>query len=261
MSVTITGDVPFSNAPRVIWDKLAGTIAASTAAALYDAAFADQPQTYTAWKPTAVPATWSVTPDTPAPVDCCAIGCHTLGTTGATVHVEYDAGAGWVTVASATPPDDAALLFLFPAITADAWRVRVTGAVAELGVIMFAVATVFPRAAQFAPATPITEAEEYTYATNRTDGGSWAGRSVTSTGLRFSVEISNLSEVFAESAEWRGFRDHANTGDGAFFIAPKPLAYPREIAYAWSTDTIRAPRAVANKGISRRVDLNLMGYR
>lgn len=261
MSVVITGTIADPNAPRILWDKLTGTVAASTAAALFDAVFADQPQTYTAWKPTAVPATWQITPAGTPTVNACAIGCHTLGSAGVTVFVEYLVGGDWLQAATSAPSDDSALLFLFPPVaTGTAWRVRITGAVAELGVIMFGQCMVFPRFAKFAPALPITEAEQYRYNVNVTDGGSWAGRSAVSRGLDFEVSIENLSETFA-AGPWAAFRAHANEGDATFFIAPKPTSYPEEVAYAWCSDTVRAQRAIANKDLSRQVDLQCSGYR
>lgn len=261
MSVFIEGTIPTPNNPRIIWDKIAGEVAASSEDALYEAILADQPQTYTAWRPEAVPATWSITPVSPVPVDSCAIGCHNLGSSGATVFVEYFDGADWIEAATATPTDDSAILFLFAEVAAaDAWRIRITGAIAEIGVIMFASAMVFPKGAQFAPGLPITEAEQYEYNVNKTDGGDWAGRSLISNGLQFSVTINNLSETFA-AGDWAEFRRHANEGDATFFIAPKPLAYPKEVAYAWSNETIRASRNTPNKAITRSVDLNCQGYR
>jgi hypothetical protein len=262
MSVVIVPYVANTDLPRILWDKITGTVTGSTAAALYDAAFANTPQTYLQWKPTAVPATWEIAPASPVNVDSCAIGCHTLGSSGSTLLVQYTTdGSTWITVTTVVPTDDTAILVLFPLNeTATAWRIQVTNAVALVGVVMFGVSMVVPIASIFAPQRPITQSEKLSYNVNITDGGNWAGRTLVAKGLEFSFSVQNISESFAEG-EFALFRTHANEGNATFFIAPKPASYPKEVAYAWSSDVVVAERVKPNLAISRDITLSCTGYR
>jgi hypothetical protein len=263
MTVVVSASIPAAqrNDPRVLWPRHApASIVVSSAAPLYDGAFAAQPQTYSSWKPTSGTSTIEFDYGVPRPVDSCGIGAHTLFTAGSTVTVQRWTGAAWATVATFAVTSNRAVLFLFPEVTAQRWRLSITGAAApEIGFLCFSKAMVLPRATRFAPDTPITEAEQYTYNVNRTQTGTWAGRSVSSSGLRFEVRCSNVPESFA-AGDWAAFRAHCNVGDGTFFIAPKPQGYPEEVAYAMPTDTLAAGRARSNAAISRDIELACEGY-
>ncbi|HEV8036080.1 hypothetical protein, partial [Yoonia sp.] len=136
--------------PRLCWRRLAGTITASTEADGFSAAFAYAEEVVNAWKPTAVPADWTLTFATDQAVSYVGIGAHTLGTVGATVKVQVSDGlGGWddISGSETSPTDDAALLFLFATKTVGAVRIVVTGAAAEIGYILVGQATVFPQLA------------------------------------------------------------------------------------------------------------------
>lgn len=262
MSVVIASGVTGTEFPRIGWKGISGTITASSAANGFGAGLAATPQTYAAWRAINADATWEIDAGESVAVDYCGIGAHDLATVGATVAVQRWTGSAWVTVASTTPTDDSAILFLFPSASATKWRISITGATsaARIGNIRFGLVTTLPQRSTFAPALPITEAEEYGYNVNLSVTGEWLGRSVVSTGLQFSVTISHLSEEFA-SGEWADFRAHCNTGDATFFIAPKPAAYPKEVAYAWPTETVKAERNFPNKNVSRIAELQCAGYK
>lgn len=264
MSVYIDSAATNKNGPRVLWEQQIFSVAAvaGNQAPLYPATNMLMPQTYTSWRPLTVPATVNITLQLPsaAPWNAFAVGAHTLGSSGATLQLQtFSFLSGWVTIFEATPEDDSAILFLTTSLP-QSCRIIVSNAICEIGVLMVGRALEFPRAAQFSPAQPISEAEQYRYNVNMTDGGSWAGRTAVSQGLQFGVQINNLSEDFAESPEWRSFRDHCNKGASTFFIAPKPQSYPREVAYCMSGEVVRAQRNRTNKEISRTLELNCMGY-
>jgi 2Fe-2S ferredoxin len=107
---------------------------------------------------------------------------------------------------------------------------------------------------------PITEAEQFTYNVNVSATGEWLGRSVVAAGLEFSFQVEHVSETFADG-EWALFLRHCNEGDATFYVAPKPVSYPKEVAYAWPSDTVRANRAFPKKEISRTIELQCNGYK
>jgi hypothetical protein len=261
MSVVIASGVTNTHLPRLGWRAITGTITASSAASGFGAALAATPQTYSAWRPTALPATWAIDAGSAQAVDYCGIGAHEIGSNGGTVFVEYLVGSTWTLAATVTPTDDTALLFLFPEVTAQEWRVRITGGTpARVGNIRFGKVTTLPRQSTFAPALPITEAEQFTYNVNVSATGEWLGRSVVAAGLEFSFQVEHVSETFA-AGEWALFRKHCNEGSATFYVAPKPAAYPKEVAYAWPSDTVRANRAFPKKEISRTIELQCNGYK
>jgi hypothetical protein len=261
MSVVIANGVTNTDLPRIGWRAITGTISASTAASGFAASLAATAQTYSAWRATALPATWAIDAGSAQAVDYAAIGAHEIGSNGGTVFVEYLVGSTWTQAATVTPADDSAILFLFPEVSAQEWRIRITGTTApRVGNIRFGKVTTLPRLSTFAPALPITEAEQFTYNVNVSATGEWLGRSVVAAGLQFSVQIEHVAETFA-AGEWADFRVHCNEGDATFYIAPKPAAYPKEVAYAWPTETVRAERALPNKAISRTLDLQCGGYK
>jgi hypothetical protein len=249
--------------PRIGWRTIGGAASASSQAPGFAAAFALTPQTYTAWRPTAgASETWTLTPPGPDAADYCGIGAHNLGSLGASVSVQRWDGTGWQTILSHDPADDGAILFIFNRVAAAQFRVAISGASAapRIGNIKFGVATPLPRKSTFAPALPITEAEQFTYNVNVSATGEWLGRSVVAAGLQFSVRVDHVPEAFA-AGEWAAFRVHCNEGDATFYIAPKPAAYPKEVAYAWPTETVRAERVFPNSVMSRAVELQCAGYK
>ena len=249
--------------PRIGWRELKGAVSASSEATGFSAVFAAMPQTYTAWRPTGTALeNWVITLPGPDAADYCGIGAHDLGTQRATIAVEQWDGAAWQVVVSHTPPDDSAILFLFTRVASAQFRVVVTGAAAppRIGNVRFGVVSPLPRKSTFAPALPITEAEELSYNVNMSATGEWLGRSVVSAGLRFSLTVDHMPETYA-AGEWAQFRRYCNEGDATFYVAPKPQAYPAECGYAWPQSPVRAERRIPNKGVSRSATLELAAYR
>jgi len=250
------------NHPRLCWRKLAGTVTASTEAEGFDAEFAYSEELVNAWKPTAVPANWTVTFPSSAPVSYVGIGAHTLGSSGATVAIQRLVGSTWTTFpgCTATPDDDAAILFLISPVDVGAIRVRVTGAVAEIGYILVGRVTEFPRKARFT-GLPITESQQVEYRDNTSMTGKPLGRTLQRDGLEFSVEIDNLPETFRVN-EWRAFREAMERGGRQFFFyAARPEKYPDEVALAWQRQPAPFERALPNARISGSIAMTCGGYR
>ncbi|BAQ67202.1 hypothetical protein NHU_00030 [Rhodovulum sulfidophilum] len=77
---------------RILWDKAAGSVGATSEAEGFEAGLADTVETNSWWKPEAVPASWQITYPFSRVVDAIGIGAHTLGTTGASARAEYSPG-------------------------------------------------------------------------------------------------------------------------------------------------------------------------
>ena len=251
------------NNPRLCWRKVAGTVTASTEAEGFDAKFAYAEELVNAWRPTAVPADWTVTFADDAPVSYVGIGAHTIGSSGATVKAQVpDGSGGWNDVPGcvATPSDDAAILFLLSVQDVGAVRVVVSEAIAEIGYILTGQATEIPRLAQFT-GLPITESQQVEYRDNTSMTGKPLGRTLQRDGLEFTVEIENLPETF-RATEWAAFRQAMERGGRQFFFyAPKPEKYPDEVALAWQRQPSPFERAIPNKNISGAINMTCGGYR
>lgn len=250
--------------PRVGWQSHSGTVTATNAAAGFPAADALDPRTFNAWKPSAFPASWTLTFPSARVVSYVAVGAHTIGTSGANVQIEVPDGlGGWNLVAgtSDVPGDDGALMFLLSPASRTAIRVTVSdlggASLPELGNIRVGPVMEWPQRAQFT-GTPITEARQIEYEFNQSQTGEWLGQTVKRRGLAFDASISHLSEAWTAST-YAPFRAYADTGN-PFFYAARPVKYPDEVAYCMADGLIQSERATPNKAISRAVTMRLRGY-
>lgn len=250
------------NHPRLCWRKHPGTITASSVAQGFGADFAYAEELVNAWRPNSVPAWWRLTFPSAAPVSYVGIGAHTIGSSGATVEIQRLVGGTWTTLpgCAVTPNDDDAILFLIAPTDLPSIRVRVTGAVAEIGYILIGQVTEVPRLARFT-GLPITESQQVEYRDNTSMTGKPLGRTLQRDGLEFSVEIDNLPETFRAN-EWRPFREAMERGGRQFFFyAPKPLKYPDEVALAWQRQPAPFERLQPNAKISGSISMTCGGYR
>ncbi len=253
--------------PRVGYDAWGQVNAqASSAAAGFAALNASSTRVDSAWRPTAFPADWYTVFSRERPVEYIAIGAHDLGTQNAIISVQTtsNGGTSWATVpglGDIAPTDNSAIFCLIDPVVVDGYRVRIRSAddFPTIGRIVGGRVMEWPRRAVWT-GTPITESDRITFANNISDTGAWLGRTRTSDGLEFQVQIDNLSEDF-RTGDFKAFKNYANGEGAAFFIATRPGDYPDEVAYAWATDVVRMPRNTPNRRISGSVTLNLTGYR
>lgn len=252
---------------RVCWDAFTGTVMGSTAAAGFPAVNAASVRTDSAWRPTVLPATWTLTFAAPQTVSFIAIAKHDLGTLNATIAVEYDAAGGleaWEAFAglgAVQPSDDSPILFLVPATSSDAIRIRITAADGNptIAVIRAGRADEWPRPFVWT-GVPITEGDRISFDLTTSMTGNWLGRSVASDGLQFDLTMNHASEEWRQGA-FAAFKRYANGNDAAFFVAPRPANYPNEVAYAWAAEVVTATREIANARISTSVTLRCQGLR
>jgi hypothetical protein len=221
-------------------------------------------RTDTAWRPTALPATWTLDYPSSRNVSFVGIAKHDLGTQNATIAIEYDVGGVWTAFAGAsalTPADDSPILLLAPVTAVDGVRVTISSADANptISVIMVGVADEWPRPFVWT-GQPITEGDRIQFENTVALTGNWLGRSVVSDGLQFEVTMNNVSETWRQG-DFKAFKDYANGNDAAFFIALRPSDYPNELAYAWAAGVVRAERSQPNNSISTSVTMTLQGLR
>jgi hypothetical protein len=247
--------------PRVGWRRVAGTVAASTSADGFAAANAATARTDSFWRPTALPADWTLTFGAASVVSYVGIAAHTIGTSGATVRLQRWTGSAYVDIpgTSHTPTDDSPILWLLTAAEQTRMRVAITGTTAPLvGVIYIGAVTEWPRLATYSPSVSFERAVNTSFDLNVTDGGSWAGRSITRKRTSPQMQVDHLPEewINTEFAEFA-----AASLSQPFFIADRPGRYPRSVAYAWTDGDLIPERTAAKSSIANSVTLSLQGYR
>ena len=92
--------------PRILWNSVGrrSTTSASTEATGFEAVNAATPTTFDAWRPTALPADWTLTFDDAETISAVAIDTHTLGTSGASISIQkFD--VTWIDIMPAFTPD------------------------------------------------------------------------------------------------------------------------------------------------------------
>ena len=250
---------------RVCWDwPRDGVPSATTSASGFPASGALPVRTDTAWRPTAIPATWTLAYPSTRNISFLGIAKHDLGTRGATIAIEYDVAGVWTAFAGADaiePADDNPILLLAPVTACDGVRVRITASTGNpsLSIIMAGVADEWPRPFVWS-GQPITEGDQIGFENTIALTGNWLGRSVVSDGLRFELTMANAPETWRQGA-FKDFKAYANGEDAAFFIAARPDGYPQELSYAWATSVVTASRAISNKQASTAVTLSCQGLR
>lgn len=207
-----------------------GTLSASSETADGAAANALGPQTYDYWTPTSVPATLAVALSAAAECDACAIVAHNLGSTGATVTVQHYDGAAWVTDAEITPTDDSDILVIFEAAESDQWRIRVTTAVASIGVAMIGPRLLVEGGARVGY-TPINLAAVVELAPSITVKGQYVGTFVKRHGAKTTVALALQTKEWVEDTAAE-FIDHFNEGS-PFIWASCPDLLERDLGYCW----------------------------
>lgn len=247
--------------PRIGWRTYDGTAIADASEAGYPASNALDVRTALGWRGTSVTAWLGVDFTTARTCSYCGIAGHDLGTQDATYILERWTGSAWVeVVAEVITLSNEAIMFLFGAVSATRFRLRLTGANAapRIGHIRFGPVTELPRRASYAGTTPISESRTYQYDTLRSNGGAFMGRSIVSSSLQFAIDVRHISETWRAS-EWVDFRQYANTGNATFFYTDRPASYPEDVAYAWSNQALSASRDIPNKDISVQFTLQCEG--
>ncbi len=207
-----------------------GTLSASSETADGFAANALGPQTFDFWTPSAVPATLSVTLPETVECDACAIIAHELGSAGATLEVQFWNGAAWVTAMTITPEDDRDLLLIFGPRSSTQWRIRITDAIASIGVVMIGPRLLIPFGV-VPDYTPINLALSVQLGPNVTLGGQFLGNRILRVGANTSIQLVPQERWWIEQ-DAKPFIAHYNSGK-PFIWASCPDLLPEDMAYCW----------------------------
>jgi hypothetical protein len=214
-----------------------GTVTASSAAVDFPADAPLNELTYEFWRPTALPATWDLDVGSEENVNYFGIAAHTLGSSGNTVSIQSSVdNTTWDTIDSITPTDNSPIMFLFESVTAQYYRIEITGeAIPSVGVIYIGTVLEMLRPS-YAGLTPISLSRDSVIRPNRSEGGQWLGRSVIRSGSSMSVNYSNLDNAWVRST----FRDFINDAViYPFFFAWRPDNYPEDVGYVWVSEDIK----------------------
>lgn len=257
MIVIEAGHAP-EDKPRVGAYPAVGTVAASSAAAGYAAANAALETTVQFWRPTALPATWTLTYFGARRTTYVGIAAHDLGSRGVTVALAVDVGAGWVTVASHTPTDDSPILFLIAPRMAVAVRLSFSGGtIPTVGVIMSGDEFVFPQRAAYVGRKDFRDQIIEEFTTNQSDGGNFLGRYVARRQQRVSLTVKNLSESF-KAAYLDDLIAHLTLHPG--FVADRPVSAPKSLIYGYLAQKPVPEREIPNSAASIAVSMEFIGH-
>lgn len=215
------------------------------------------PATYERWKPTAIPATLTVDAGDSVDVDYIGIAAHTIGSSECAVKVSYSFdSSSWVDIDEAKPGDNSTIMMIFGKTSARYWRLTISGSTIPLiGVVKIGEALSMQRPI-YSGHSPINLNRVTAVRPNISEKGQWLGSSIERQGFSTSFSWQHLK------AEWyrKNFDKFASSNPRAhpFFIAWRPLKYPNEVGYCWSTSDIKPQ----NMGIIdyMSVSMSVEGY-
>lgn len=252
-----SGDQPLTHA-RIAHARtwLAGGVAsATTTDADY---FTNGPLnilSYEKWKPTGTTSeTWEYDHTFAVECDYCAIGAHTIGTSGATVAVEYYDGSVWQTlIASTAPSDNSAIFAIFEPVTARFWRIVIAGAAPTVGVVRFGAAIQMEQEI-YGDHSPVSMARVAVIRSNQSVTGEILGRTVQRRMTENAFEWKHLTAAWVE-AYWPDLQRAVESEP--FFIAWRP-GEKGDVVYG-QTEAVPVP---TNMGIQAlmEVSLSVKGY-
>jgi len=214
-----------------------GTVTASSAAVDFPADAPLNELTYEFWRPTALPATWTLNAGSSVAVNYFGIAAHTLGSSGNTVSIQSSPdNTTWTTIDSITPTDNSPIMFLFVSVTAQYYRIEISGgAIPSIGVIYIGTVLEMLRPC-YGGLTPISLSRDSVIRPNRSEGGQWLGRSVIRSGSSMKVQYSILENNWVRTT-FKDFIDDAVVYP--FFFAWRPDNYPEDVGYVWVQDDIK----------------------
>jgi len=246
---------PLTN-PRIGAYPVTGTVIASSEAAGYPGTNANNELTYTAWKPTSVPATWELD-FTSTNVSYVGIAAHNCGTVGAALTIQRWNGTAWTAITSHYPTDDSPIMVLFTRQAMDRIRVRFVTAIPTVGVIWVGDVLELPMKCQWTGSTPFNEALQSAFTDNLSDGGHVLGRYETRKAAPCTMTVQNIGETWA-AANLPALQTHMRKLP--IFMADRPQAYPKSIVFGLSGETVQAPRAINVLEAARALTLNVTGH-
>lgn len=203
------------------------------------------------WRPDVMPATWTIDAGTGVDTDYIGIAAHTLGTSGASLDIEYSTdGLTWTGMYSFAPADNAPIMVIYATTTARYWRMTVAGPVSpRIGVIYIGEMLQMQRPI-YGGHAPITLNRDTTIFNQMSESGQFMARSITRQGASTSYAWKNLTALWYRQY-FDPFVKAARTVP--FFIAWRPATFPTEIGFVWTSKDIRP----SNMGIRDLMEVSL----
>ena len=240
MSVHFESGYTQDDYARFLWDKLSGTVTATSSASGFDAANADAVDTASWWQPNTSSGTWTIAYASAQNVDSVGIAAHTLS--GVLVTIQAEISSVWTTVLSFTPSDNSAILAIFDTVSATGIRITIA-AQERIGVVYSGVALKMPLHG-YAKIGLFDLNRQASLTSYISEGGQLLGRFIQRRGLQASFTYEYLAEDWYRT-NFDPFAVSAQTEP--FFVAARPSGYPTDCAYAWCDATITPQRmGVAN---------------
>lgn len=225
----------------VLWQSVAASVTAAGSATGFPAINVTDPGTYNSWRANSLAnAVLRFSFPTVTAVSGVGIAAHNLATSGSTVSIQHSAdGTSWTVLMSHSPLTNDDLMFYFNTVSRRYWRIVLTGAIANLGVVVFGSRLEFP-CTPVDSYTPTHHAKRYEKLFNSSITGNFLANRVIGAGGLTDVEFPLVSRDWVDGP-LLGFEDHYNRA-GTFFYAGWPDGKPQDMAYcrAGSTDDIMA---------------------
>lgn len=233
---------------RILWDKLPGTITASSSADGRPAERAGEIDTASWWMPASAPGWWQIAFPSPQVVDAVGIAAHQLD--GVRVTVSGRIYGTWVELIEVTPADRSAILMLFRAVEVDAIRVTI-GAARLVGVIYTGAALAMP-VDGYVNMGALDLGRTASLTSYVSEGGQLLKRYLQRTGLSGSVAWEQIREPW--------YREHFDpfvlrAMTEPFFMAFRPRRGLKDCVYAWVDDVITPARMGVQNFMSVSFDI------
>lgn len=180
-------------------------------------------------------------------IDYVGFANHNLGSAGIAYQVQgSNDGSTWEDIGDEIIPDsDSPHVQIFPLTVFTLYRVKLTpsGAIVPRIAVIFIGKMLVLQRRTYVGHTPITMGRDTTFTTNRSENGHFLGRAIRRESLSSSINLQNLTpewyrsymDPFAEAAKLT-----------PFFWAWRPVDYPLEVGYCWTTDAITPKNQRAN---------------
>lgn len=228
-----SGDQPLTHA-RIAHSGnwITGTASSNSTAPGF---FVDAPNdslTYEFWQPATATAFWILTPPSDETIDYCCIAAHNLGSSGATLQVQFQMSpTTWGVLTNVTAiTDDSPIFVIFQPITAPAFRIRVAGPVRpRIGVVRFGQALQMPQPL-YAGHTPLILSRQTTMRSNKSTTGEFLGRTRLRNARSTQITWEHLRADWVRQ-NWIPFQFAME--EDPFFLAWRPIRFPNDVGYCY----------------------------
>lgn len=242
---------------RILWSPWVATPSSNGDAVGHPVSRVVVPDTSTWWETTVAVPVLTLAFGALRSVEAVGLAGHNL--TGRTVLIEGATNVGlttWTSLITVNPTDDSTILALFAAGNYYGIRITITGG--GLG-ILTRIAVAYTGTVLTMPTRgyndlgPVDLGMDVSINTYRTETGQIAGRFISYTGLMGNLSYTHLPEPWVRSTLLPFLKSAITI---PFFIATRPAGYPKDCAYAWTTDNVIPQRMRLKNYMSIQMKVN-----